>query len=107
MDACVTDPDPSPPSHPRRELLQAGFIVRAGVRDVEKGKQSLQVASQYGIITSEQLKRVQVVEFDLTDVDTITPAIGNANKVRCCRCTIDGGASAALSCWSASEGMEP
>jgi hypothetical protein len=65
-----------------RELLQAGFSVRAGVRDVEKAETSLQVAAQYGIISSEQLKNVQVVQFDLSAPESIAPAIGNANKVR-------------------------
>lgn len=67
---------------PCRELLQAGFAVRAGVRDVEKAKQSLDVAAQYGIIPSDKLKLVTVVPFDLTDPSTIAAAIGNANKVR-------------------------
>lgn len=66
----------------RRELLQAGFAVRAGVRDVEKAQASLEVAGKYGILSEEQLKRVTVVGFDLQQPESIGPAIGGATKVR-------------------------
>lgn len=55
--------------------------MRAGVRDEEKAKSSLDVAVKYGILTAEQLKRVTIVTFDITQPETIAPAIGNANKV--------------------------
>ena len=56
--------------------------VRAGVRDPEKARGFLQTAKEYGIISPDAAKRLTLVPVDLTDVDTIASAIGNAGKVR-------------------------
>jgi len=58
-----------------------GCRVRAGVRDTEKAQGFLQTAKEYGIISPDAAKRLTLVPVDLTDIDTIAPAIGNAGKV--------------------------
>jgi len=58
-----------------------GRRVRAGVRDTEKAQGFLQTAKEYGIISPDAAKRLTLVPVDLTDIDTIAPAIGNAGKV--------------------------
>jgi hypothetical protein len=68
-----------------RECLLAGFNVRAGVRSKEKGQELIGTAEAYGVLTSEQLKRVSLVEYDLFDADTVSPAIGNAGALRSLR----------------------
>lgn len=55
--------------------------VRAGVRNMEKAEAYLQTALEYGIIPADAAKRLTLVAVDLTDVDTLTGAIGNAGKV--------------------------
>lgn len=67
-----------------RELLSAGFAVRAGVRDLEKAEGYLDVAATYGLLSPDQLKRVALVPFDLKDPSTFEAALGNANKVGAC-----------------------
>ncbi len=49
-------------SHPfsPRELLDAGYRVRAGARDVEAAQKAVKVASTYGLLTQEMLQRLQV-----------------------------------------------
>jgi len=54
--------------------------VRAGVRNVAKATEYLQTATSYGLLPSDASKRVQLVEVDITDPDSIGPAIGNASK---------------------------
>jgi len=54
--------------------------VRAGVRNVAKAREYLQTATSYGLLPSDAIKRVQLVEVDITDPDSIGPAIGNASK---------------------------
>ncbi|KAG2438644.1 hypothetical protein HXX76_005191 [Chlamydomonas incerta] len=66
-----------------RELLDAGFTVRAGARNVEAAEAALNVAAAYGIIKPEQLKRVAVVPFDLDRPAEFEAAIGSANKIVC------------------------
>ncbi len=66
----------------RRELLEAGFRVTAGVRDLEAAESSAQIAADYGLLSAEQQTRLKLVQFDLTKPDTLAPAIGNAAKVR-------------------------
>ena len=84
-------PLPAPLSLPRRcaiarrELLEAGFRVTAGVRDVEAAESSAQIAADYGLVSAEQRQRLKLVQFDLTKPETLAPAIGNAAKVRACR----------------------
>ena len=68
--------------------------VRAGVRDVAKASEYLQTATSYGLLPADASRRVQLVEIDITQPDSIPPAIGNASKV----CTLCSG----LPCTSAS-----
>lgn len=64
-----------------RELLAQGFSVRAGTRDTDKAAEWKALATQYGIITAEQAKKLAIVPFDLTDEDSLQPALGNASRV--------------------------
>lgn len=64
-----------------RELLKAGFRVRAGVRDVKAAEASVEVAEAYGLLTTQQIKQLQIVPFDLSDVASMKKAIGGARKV--------------------------
>ena len=43
-----------------RELLGTGFKVRAGVRSAEKAETFLNIASTYGLLTKDELSRLQV-----------------------------------------------
>lgn len=43
-----------------RELLGQGFKVRAGVRSAEKAENFLSIASSYGLLSKEELGRLQV-----------------------------------------------
>lgn len=61
-----------------KECVRAGFTVRAGVRNLEKGNELIETAKQYNVLTPVELKRISTVEYDLLDRDTIAPAIGNA-----------------------------
>ena len=63
------------------QALQAGFRVRAGCRDVEKGKQILSEAPEYDQLSNSDRSRLTVVEFSLFDEDTFAPAIGNAGAL--------------------------
>jgi uncharacterized protein YbjT (DUF2867 family) len=64
-----------------RELLAAGFKVRAGARDVDTAKSNTEIAVQFGLLAPEQLSRLQWVEFDLEEPEGIAAAIGNASRV--------------------------
>eukprot|EP00245_Coleochaete_scutata_P007787 TRINITY_DN23555_c0_g1_i1.p1 TRINITY_DN23555_c0_g1~~TRINITY_DN23555_c0_g1_i1.p1 ORF type:complete len:619 (-),score=171.53 TRINITY_DN23555_c0_g1_i1:49-1905(-) len=64
-----------------KELLQAGFTVRAGVPDIVFAQQLAEFATQYGVIKREEAKRLNVVEFDLRDAESIAKAIGNSGNV--------------------------
>ena len=55
--------------------------VRAGVRDVAKAMEYLQTATSFGLLPQDASKRVQLVQVDITDPDSIAPAIGSASKV--------------------------
>jgi uncharacterized protein YbjT (DUF2867 family) len=66
-----------------RELLGQGFRVRAGVRNADKAETYLAIAASYGLLSKEELGRLQVVSCDLEQPDTLGPAIGNAAKVVC------------------------
>ena len=71
-----------------RELLAAGYSVRAGVRSEEKaegfGDQLAELAAVVGPLSRQDENRVKIVFCDLTDPETIAPAIGNASRVVCC-----------------------
>ncbi len=70
-----------PPSH--RELLEAGLRVRAGARNVAAAEADARTALSLGLITKEQLARLEWVEFDLEDAEGMAAALGNAAKVVC------------------------
>ncbi|KAG0604947.1 hypothetical protein M758_9G021200 [Ceratodon purpureus] len=64
-----------------QQLLHAGFNIRGGVRDIYFAQQLAEFATQYGVITREEAKRLNAVEFDFKNVDSVAKAIGNASKV--------------------------
>lgn len=66
-----------------RELLKAGYRVRAGVRNVAAAEQSVEVAEAYGLLNASDKKRLDIIEYDLSKPETIKQAIGSANKVVC------------------------
>ncbi len=66
----------------RQLLLESPQLrVRAGVRDTEKAAEYIRTAVSYGLLPTDAARRVALVPLDLTDPDTIVPAIGNAAKV--------------------------
>jgi uncharacterized protein YbjT (DUF2867 family) len=65
----------------RRELLAAGFKVRAAARDVDTAKANTEIAVQFGLLSPDQLSRLQWVEFDLEEPQGMAAAIGNASRV--------------------------
>jgi len=65
-----------------RELLLAGFKVRAGARNTDKAQEYADLAVNLGVLSAAVIKRLQIVAVDLEEVDTIVAAIGNAGKVR-------------------------
>jgi NAD(P)-dependent dehydrogenase (short-subunit alcohol dehydrogenase family) len=65
-----------------RELLKAGFKVRAGARNVEAAEEAVQVAENYGLLTQQQIRNLQIVPFDLSQPNSMKAAIGGARKVR-------------------------
>ncbi|KAK9791631.1 hypothetical protein WJX73_009116 [Symbiochloris irregularis] len=64
-----------------RELLMKGLNVRAGVRNVQKAQGFLNTASQYGILPGNASRRIKLVEYDLSDEQSVANAIGNAGRV--------------------------
>jgi hypothetical protein len=64
-----------------QQLLHAGFNVRGGVGDLFFAQQLAEFATQYGVISREEAKRLNAVEFDFKDVNSIAKALGNASKV--------------------------
>lgn len=64
-----------------RELLLAGFKVRAGARNTDKAQGYAKLAEEFGIVSSDAVKRLQIVPVDLEETETIISAIGNAGKV--------------------------
>lgn len=64
-----------------RELLLAGYKVRAAARDVAQAKANTDIAVQFGLLAPDQLSRLSWVEMDLEEPDSIPAAIGNASRV--------------------------
>lgn len=62
-------------------LLREGFRVRAGVPDLGAAQDLARFASDYKIISTEELKRLNAVESSSSDPESIANAIGNASKV--------------------------
>lgn len=64
------------------ELLRNKKLrVRAGARNPQEGRALVKAATDYGILTAEQARRLTVVPVDLEDEDSIAPAVGNAGRV--------------------------
>ncbi|KAG6550430.1 hypothetical protein Mapa_008393 [Marchantia paleacea] len=64
-----------------QQLLRAGFSVRGGVPDLYVAQQLAEFATQYGVISRDEAKRLNAVEFDFKNVTSIAKALGNAGKV--------------------------
>ncbi|KAI5064685.1 hypothetical protein GOP47_0019380 [Adiantum capillus-veneris] len=64
-----------------QKLLREGFSVRAGVRDLFVAQQLAEFATQYGVVSREEAKQLNAVEFDFKSVESIAKAIGGAAKV--------------------------
>ncbi|CAM6123065.1 unnamed protein product [Calypogeia fissa] len=64
-----------------QQLLRAGFSVRGGVPDLYVAQQLAEFATQYGVISRDEAKRLNAVEFDFKNVSSIAKALGNAGKV--------------------------
>eukprot|EP00884_Botryococcus_braunii_P021214 jgi/Botrbrau1/7777/Bobra.0159s0205.1 len=65
----------------RELLLLPNVRLRVGVRDPSKASQYLKIALEQGLLPPDALKRVNLVNFDITDASTMVAAIGNAAKV--------------------------
>jgi hypothetical protein len=52
-----------------------------GVRSKDKAQAYLDTAMAYGLLPRGAERRVQIVEYDITQPDTVPPAIGSAAKV--------------------------
>ncbi len=63
-----------------RELLKAGFKVRAGARDVKRAEEALEVAEAYGLLSSQQIKNVTIVPFDLSSGTRKRCVVGCASQ---------------------------
>ncbi|KAF3338362.1 Protein TIC 62 [Carex littledalei] len=63
-----------------RELLKLGFRVRAGVRSSQRAGALVQCV----VCSSPAEERLEIVECDLENQNTIRPAIANASIVMCC-----------------------
>ncbi|KAI5066014.1 hypothetical protein GOP47_0018638 [Adiantum capillus-veneris] len=86
-----------------RELLKLGFSVRASTRNAEKAQALFEdvasssagavgsddaspfgIFSLFGFLKPKAGKRLEIVECDLEDPESIEPALGNAGVVLCC-----------------------
>ncbi|KAJ4755759.1 NAD(P)-binding Rossmann-fold superfamily protein [Rhynchospora pubera] len=70
-----------------RELLKLGFRVRAGVRSSQRAGSLVQSVKQLKPVDSTQAppeERLEIVECDLENQNTIQSAIANASIVICC-----------------------
>ena len=54
-----------------------------GVRNRDRAQAYLETAMAYGLLPRGAERRVQLVEYDITEPDTLGPAIGSASKVPC------------------------
>ncbi|KAI4334561.1 hypothetical protein L6164_019238 [Bauhinia variegata] len=62
-------------------LLREGFSVRAGVPELGSAQELARLAAQYKFISKEESKRLNAVESNFEDAESIAKAIGNASKV--------------------------
>ncbi|CAI9106847.1 OLC1v1006080C1 [Oldenlandia corymbosa var. corymbosa] len=62
-------------------LLREGFKVRAGVNDLAAAQELALLAATYKIISTDESKRLNAVQSNFKDAESIAKAIGNATKV--------------------------
>lgn len=62
-------------------LLRQGFKVRAGVSNLGAAQDLARLAASYKIISNEESKRLNAVESNFKDAESLAKAIGNASKV--------------------------
>ncbi|KAG8085063.1 hypothetical protein GUJ93_ZPchr0010g10791 [Zizania palustris] len=62
-------------------LLRQGFAVRAGVPDLASAQELAQLAAAYRLISPSEARRLNAVESDFDDPETIAKSIGPATKV--------------------------
>ncbi|XP_062231053.1 protein PLASTID TRANSCRIPTIONALLY ACTIVE 16, chloroplastic-like [Phragmites australis] len=62
-------------------LLRQGFAVRAGVPDLASAQELARLAAAYRLISPAEARRLNAVESDFDDPETIAKAIGPAAKV--------------------------
>ncbi|XP_010254987.1 PREDICTED: protein TIC 62, chloroplastic isoform X2 [Nelumbo nucifera] len=73
-----------------RELLKLGFRVRAGIRNAQKAEPLVQSVQQMKLDAAveatgvQPVEKLEIVECDLENQDTIGSAIGDASLVICC-----------------------
>ncbi|GJP55967.1 hypothetical protein CLOM_g15005 [Closterium sp. NIES-68] len=63
------------------ELLAAGLSVRAGVEDLSDAQQLAELAAKYKVITGEEAKRLNFVEYSASDSEFTAKSIANAGTV--------------------------
>ncbi|CAI5509806.1 unnamed protein product [Closterium sp. Naga37s-1] len=63
------------------ELLSAGLSVRAGVEDLSDAQQLAELAAKYKVITGEEAKRLNFVEYSASDSEFTAKSIANAGTV--------------------------
>lgn len=51
------------------------------MRDTEKAQGYVDTAIAYGLLPKDASRRIQLVECDVSDPDSLAPAIGNCAKV--------------------------
>jgi hypothetical protein len=64
-----------------QNLERCACRVRVGVRSTDKAQAYLDTAMAYGLLPKGAERRVQIVEYNVTQPDTIAAAIGSASKV--------------------------
>ncbi len=55
--------------------------MRAGVRNVEVAQSYIDTAVAYGLLPRDAARKIQLVQCDVTDPDSLPAAIGAAAKV--------------------------
>lgn len=63
-----------------RELLAAGYRVKAGCRSLDSAQSAIDVAEAYGLLKPDQMKRLELVQFDLGKPDTMRAALAGASR---------------------------
>lgn len=64
-----------------RELVNKGFNVRAGTRNVDRAQSYVDTAAAFGILPQNASQKIKIIPMDLQDEQSVAAAIGNAGKV--------------------------